>query len=94
MTYSVPDHILEETIGEEIALLSLPRETFFSLNASGIALWAEIKNGGGADQLCQLLIERYALDPAQAQIDVNNFVSELLKLDLLLEAASAQSGAQ
>lgn len=93
MRYTVPDHVLEENIGDEIVLLSLQRETFFSLNASGIALWAEIKAGKGDEQLNQLLIERYSLDAAQAKTDVSSFVGELIKLDLLSAEDSAGAGA-
>ncbi len=90
MKYIVPDHVLEETIGDEIVLLSLQRETFFSLNASGILLWSQVKEGADSERLGQLLIERYGLDPAQAEADVSAFVGELLKLDLL--AAEAGGG--
>ncbi len=93
MRYSVPDHVLEENVGDEVVLLSLQRETFFSLNASGIALWTEIRAGHGDDRLNQLLIERYSLDAAQAKADVSAFVGELIKLDLLSVADSAGADA-
>jgi len=93
MKYTIPDHVLEENIGDEVVLLSLQRETFFSLNASGIALWAQIKEGCGDAQLSQLLIERYSLDAAQAKADASSFVGELIKLDLLAVEDSAGADA-
>ncbi len=83
MKYIIPDHVLEERIGDEIVLLSLKRETFFSLNASGIYLWSEIKEGRTADELCAGLVQTYGLDPRQARTDLDSFTAELEKLELV-----------
>jgi hypothetical protein len=87
MKYLIPDHVLEERIGEEIVLLSLKRETFFSLNASGIYLWSEMKEGRSPDELCAGLAQVYGLDPGQARTDLQKFAAELEKLELVTLAA-------
>jgi hypothetical protein len=88
MSFRTPDHVLEEQIGEEIVLLSLQRETFFSLNSSGIELWAAIKEGADRAALAARLVARFGLEAGQAEHDANAFVDELLQLNLI-EAALA-----
>lgn len=83
MKYLIPDHVLEERIGDEIVLLSLKRETFFSLNASGIYLWSEMKMGRTEAELAQGLADMHGLDLDRAAADVRIFAAELERLELI-----------
>ncbi|MBK8066810.1 MAG: PqqD family protein [Rhodanobacteraceae bacterium] len=83
MKFNVPDHVLEERIGDEVVLLSLKRETFFSLNASGIVLWTGMKAGRSAEELAGELANQYGLEIVRAVADVQSFVDELQKLELI-----------
>ena len=87
MKYLIPDHVLEERIGEEIVLLSLKRETFFSLNASGIHLWSEMKAGRSESELAKGLAEMHGLELERATADVRSFAAELERLELVASAA-------
>jgi hypothetical protein len=91
MSFVIPDHVLEEQIGDEIVLLSLKRETFFSLNSSGIELWARVKVGDDQAALGAYLCSEYGLPQTQASADVEAFLTELLKLELL-ERATESTG--
>ncbi|MCB1633372.1 MAG: PqqD family protein [Xanthomonadales bacterium] len=86
MSFRVPDHVLEENIGNDVVLLSLQSETFYSLNEAGIQLWATIKGGGDAPVLEQLLIDTYGIGATQARADVEAFLGELLRLMLIEES--------
>lgn len=79
----VPEHVLEERIGDEVVLLSLKRETFYSLNAAGLFLWQEVKSVGNKAHLVDALVERYGIDEAQAETDVSAFLQELAAKELI-----------
>ena len=85
MSFLIPDHVLEEQIGDEIVLLSLSRETFYSLNQTGIELWAQLKDGADRDALVQYLCGEYGLGEALAQGDIDVFLGDLLRLELITQ---------
>lgn len=81
--YAVPDHVLEESVGGDIVLLSLKRETFYSLNSTGRILWAVIKDSGEVSGLADRLVEAYGITFEQAQSDVQAFIDDLKRNELI-----------
>lgn len=81
--YVIPDHVLEEAVGDDVVLLSLKRETFYSLNGTGFLLWQEIKQSQVADALIDRLVEVYRISREQARADVTAFLSDLEKMELI-----------
>ncbi len=69
----------------EVIVLDLHRSEYLAVNRSGAALWSMLADGVGAtrSQLVGHLVERYGLDVAQAEADVQGFVVTLEDRNLL-----------
>jgi hypothetical protein len=71
-----------ETDGEVIAL----DETtllYLGVNPSASLLWTELAAGASRDRLVQLLAGTYGLEPERAAADVDAFLAELRRRELL-----------
>ncbi len=68
-------------------LLDMETHRYFSLNESGAFIWNKLSTGTPVADVASLVAERYSLDHAKAQRDVDNLISELSKAGLLLKDA-------
>jgi hypothetical protein len=70
-------------IGDEIVVLDAATATYLSLNFSAVALWKALDGGATPEELVAQLISAYDISPAQAENDVEGFLSALRDLSLL-----------
>ena len=68
----------------EIIALDLRASTYFTTNRAGAVLWHRMVEGCPADQLAELLCERFGIDGARAEADVHSFLRLLKEHDLLI----------
>ena len=73
----VPDHVLVKELDGEAVLLDLASETYFGLNATGLAMWRELTSapslGAGIDRLQAL----FDVPEATLRRDVGELVDVL-----------------
>lgn len=53
------------------------------LNDTGVFLWEQLKQDKTEEQLLEALTAEYDIDPAQAKVDIADFVESLRKAALL-----------
>lgn len=61
----------------EIVALDLPSETYLGVNRTGSSLWQALSDGASEADLVQLLVDQYAVDRADAERDVRQFIAAL-----------------
>jgi Coenzyme PQQ synthesis protein D (PqqD) len=66
-----------------IVVLNLATSRYLVVNDSGRFLWERLLAGATARQLSEQLVEQYAIEPGQAEADVDDFVAELEATGLL-----------
>jgi hypothetical protein len=67
----------------EVVALDLRNSVYFGINRTGAIIWPELASGVTREALVQRLAQECAIDAAQASHEVDEFVEELAKLDLL-----------
>ncbi|HUB74871.1 MAG TPA: PqqD family protein [Solirubrobacteraceae bacterium] len=77
-----PDVVWREIDGE-IVLLDLDGSAYFSVSASGAALWPALVAGASTDELASVLSETFALERERAEHDVRAFLQALAGEGLL-----------
>lgn len=70
-------------VGDNVVVLDLASSTYFSTNATGTLLWQLLASGTDRADLVRALIERFAVDQATAERDVDAFLADLERAQLL-----------
>ena len=85
LTYVCPDNVLSRTVGDELVLVQLDRELYFSLNATGAEIWSALQAGVDFDGIVHRLTARGAT-PDEAHHDADELICQLVSLGLLTAA--------
>jgi len=72
-----------QEIDGELVILDLARSTYLTTNATGAFLAKRLVEEVSADDLVSALAEEYGITPQEAAEDVEAFVAELRRLELL-----------
>lgn len=67
----------------EIVALDRATSVYLSINPSGAALWPALVDGATVDELVEMLLARFDVDPPRARADVDAFVGDLAERQLL-----------
>ena len=63
--------------------MSVESGKFFSMNATGSAIWSLLEAPGTAAQLKAQLTDRYAVDQETCRAEVDQFLEQLLRYGLV-----------
>jgi hypothetical protein len=80
-----PD-MVSRLIGDEFILVPIRRnvadlESVFTLAGTGVWVWELIDGHSTGRELCDRIVEEFAVEPEQAETDVLEFLRELLEID-------------
>lgn len=70
---------------DETVVLDLKSSMYLSTNASGTVIWQALERGTTRTELIELLLREFDVERAQAEADVDAFLSECRKRNLLSE---------
>ena len=73
-------------------LINLRSGKVFSLNGVGAKVWAMIEHGAGFDGVLDALSREYNLPSAELKSDLDGFIKELSRKDLLQVIVPSGSG--
>jgi hypothetical protein len=95
LEYSVSNRIIETDLGDEMVLLHLDTQDMFTLNETGTRVWRAIKAQSGpfgSMDLVALLVDRYGIDPSDANRDVHEFLNHLEQAGLIAAKGQIPGG--
>jgi hypothetical protein len=78
-----PTRLSWRVIDDEVVVLDLQREEYFTLNAAGAAVWHLLVDGATMDELADVLMARFDVDADAAARDADAFVASLRERNLL-----------
>lgn len=82
-----PGFLLREIAGQPVVVAVGPACAYLNgvvnLNQSGAMLWRRLAEGATREDLIQLLLEKYDVDPDSARRDVDEFLDPILKAGFL-----------
>ncbi len=79
-----PTRLSWRVIDDEVVVLDLQRDEYFTLNATGAAVWHLLVDGATVEQLADALMARFEVDADAAARDADAFVASLRERDLLV----------
>jgi hypothetical protein len=77
------DSIAWNAVGDNVVVLDLTTSTYFSTNATGTILWQMLECGAGRAEMIDALIERFGVDREPVERDVDAFLDDLERAQLL-----------
>jgi hypothetical protein len=85
MKYSRRQNVVARTVAGEHILVPVNQCTkkVFTLNNVGIRLWEEIETPRSKNELTEFLMERYRITRETAQADVQVFLDDMVRLELI-----------
>ena len=91
MKYSRRKDIVARTVAGENLLVPVNECTkkVFTLNSVGMRLWEQLETPRTEDELAGALMDRYGIAQETALHDVQAFLTELVRLKLVLAVVSA-----
>jgi hypothetical protein len=84
MRLRTDDVVKQETDGETV-LLDLRSSTYFVVNETGTCLLPLLLDGAERQELLQTLLETFDVEEEQAEADLDQFVEDLRRQDLIVE---------
>jgi hypothetical protein len=78
-----PEAVAWREVDGEVIALGLESSTYFGTNASGSVLWRRLAQGATRAELIEALMTEFGLEQAQAGTDVDIFLDDLRRRDLL-----------
>ena len=85
--YTLCDHVSLTEVDDEVVLLDLNNGAYYGLNHIGADLLKALQHNQSVSQAVGQISERYQMNSAQVQTDIDELIQELLKSNLLLNTA-------
>jgi Coenzyme PQQ synthesis protein D (PqqD) len=78
------DDVVWRVVGEELVVLELATSTYLTLNGTARQLWEGLTEGATAEDLVEMLVDRYGIPKEHAVEDVQSFLAALTDRGLLV----------
>lgn len=85
--YAVHPEVVATQLDDEAVLLNLHTQRYYTLNATGLAIWQLLAAPKGIDEVAKALTEAYEVEGPAARAAAERFLRELLHDGLVQEAA-------
>jgi hypothetical protein len=82
-TVALSAEALSQEVSGETVILDLPSESYFGLNEIGTRIWQLMQEHGELQQVFDVMLDEFDVEPAQLEQDIRNFCSELVKSGLV-----------
>ena len=81
----IPPQVMSRLVGDETVILDLASGVYFGLDGVGKRIWESISDGKSLAEATSIIVDEYDVDESQAEVDVMQFVSDLVERGLLRE---------
>lgn len=71
------DTFMTAEMDDDLVMMSLENNAYFGLDDIGKAIWELLETPTTIEALCDSLLDRYDVEPAQCRADVIAFLTEL-----------------
>jgi hypothetical protein len=84
ITYTRNNKTISGRLHDELVMMDLDKGKYFSLNPVATRIWDLLEKPLAADELCELLMNEYDVEPVQCRTEVTELLSEMARLGLVL----------
>ena len=85
-TLMVSDSVVYAELDDEAVLLNVDTGIYFGLNGIATDIWRSLEQGASLNEIVELLLNEYEVEPAQLHADVSDFLTALAARGLLRAA--------
>ncbi len=86
MKYTLTNHQVSSTIGNEVMILNHKDGLYYSMDEVGLFVWEQLQTQPySMDELVMLVCENYDTTPLACQTDIEKLLDELQKEKLILQ---------
>ncbi len=75
--------VLFSDLDDKILMMSIDKGTYYSLDEVGTRIWGLIENPASVEELCEVLLTEFEVEPETCRQDVLNFMSEMSELEVI-----------
>jgi hypothetical protein len=79
------DRLTWHVAGDDVVVLDLRGSVYLKLNGSGRLLWEQLADGASETDLVTFLADRFGIARDRAEADVEAFVADLRRRDLVVD---------
>jgi len=76
--------MVHETVDGEVIVIDLATGAYYNLPGAASEIWQSIALGGSREDMIARVAERYGEDPTSIEVDIDNFVAQLLEEELVV----------
>jgi hypothetical protein len=81
--YSIPETTIAQQVGDEVVILNLSSERYYSLDEVGAAFWSLFAAGQPFDQIVQEMLEEFDVDENRLRNDLEALLDNLVQAGLI-----------
>jgi hypothetical protein len=81
---TIPEHVVYQTLQDEVIVLDLDAGRYFSLAGSGARIWQLLCEGQTPAAIVATLVREYDVTESQLQTDVDELITSLVNRGLLV----------
>ncbi len=82
--FAIAKDILSNSIQDELVLLHLDQESYYSLSGTSLPIWQALQNGQPLEVAIAQITEQFDVDAEQAIVDLQEFLQDLLDQNLIV----------
>ncbi len=83
--YKRNDDNLASKIHDEVVMVNITQGNYFGLNSVGSDIWELLQEPCSVEELCEKLMNDYDIDKESCLRDINSFIKELMKNDIVIK---------
>jgi hypothetical protein len=83
--WKVADNVLSSKIDEEVILMSIENDRYFSLDLPASRIWELLETPHSLNELCARLMEEYEIEEDACRKDTEEFLREMAEKKLIQE---------
>lgn len=77
LSFRIADNVMSERFGDEVVLLNLETNRFFSLNQTGARLWELLVSGQDLDAIEDQLCREFEVEPSEVSAEVRRMLAAM-----------------
>jgi hypothetical protein len=81
--FVIPPEVMSRIVGNETVILALESGTYFGLDPVGARIWELIEAGKSLAQVCDTMVEEYAVEREVLERDLLSLAGELIEKKLV-----------
>jgi hypothetical protein len=78
-------NVVARSVGDELVLVHLQTNRFYSLNRTGARLWELLQANGDPERLRRQMLEEFDVDGTHLAVEIETIIRDLTREGLLIE---------